>query len=303
LFCGTYAGSLKAPKTETTGTGDNIVKIPSTVNNPITVKPQQTVKNIEFGDCIKGLFIDDGKFGVGDMFANLPNLDLGITAKGFFLIFFPLLIVIMLIQTTNQRNKDSRVGHEHGKERIAKDFDYKSFYKNFTSVDGDNLLLSQKVALDMDNKRTNRTTNTLVIGGTGTGKTFRYIKPNIAQFNCSRVITDPSGDIFHEIAPALVALGKNVYLFNIKDFHLSNHYNPLLNVYDAKGNIDPQKVDILVDLYMENASEGKEQGSSDPFWNKSEKAFLTGVIYYVLENDEIPIEDKCFGTRPECRKG
>lgn len=152
----------------------------------------------------------------------------------------------------------------------------------------------QLLGLSLDNKKVNRSANVLVIGGTGTGKTFKYIKPNILQENCSMIITDPSGDIFRSFAPYLLSRGYNVYLFNASDFTLSNNYNPLLNVYDSSGAISETKVDILVDLYMKNAKAGKEAGGSDPFWDKSEKAFLTAIIYFVLENDDIPEKDKCF---------
>lgn len=152
------------------------------------------------------------------------------------------------------------------------------------------------LGLSLNNKKVNRSANVLVIGGTGTGKTFKYIKPNILQENCSMIITGPSGDIFRSFAPYLLSRGYNVYLFNASDFTLSNHYNPLINVYDSNGNISETKVDILVDLYMKNAKAGKESGGSDPFWDKSEKAFLTALIYYVLENDDIPKENKCFST-------
>lgn len=142
------------------------------------------------------------------------------------------------------------------------------------------------LGLSLNNKKANRSANVLVIGGTGTGKTFKYIKPNILQENCSMIITDPSGDIFRSFAPYLLSRGYNVYLFNASDFTLSNHYNPLINVYDSFGNITETKVDILVDLYMKNAKAGKEASGGDPFWDKSEKAFLTALIYYTLEEDE-----------------
>ena len=142
------------------------------------------------------------------------------------------------------------------------------------------------VGLSLNNKKCNRSANVLVIGGTGTGKTFKYIKPNILQENCSMIITDPSGDIFRSFAPYLISRGYNVYLFNASDFTFSNYYNPLIHVYDSDGNIDETKVDILVDLYMKNAKAGKEASGGDPFWDKSEKAFLTALIYYVLEEEE-----------------
>lgn len=142
------------------------------------------------------------------------------------------------------------------------------------------------LGLSLNNKKVNRSANVLVIGGTGTGKTFKYIKPNILQENCSMVVTDPSGDIFRSFAPYLLSKGYNVYLFNASDFTLSNYYNPLLNVFDSNMNISETQVNILVDLYMKNAKAGKEAGGGDPFWDKSEKAFMTSLIYYTLEEDE-----------------
>lgn len=157
------------------------------------------------------------------------------------------------------------------------------------------------LGLSLNNKKVNRSANVLVIGGTGTGKTFKYIKPNILQENCSMVVTDPSGDIFRSFAPYLLSKGYNVYLFNASDFTMSNHYNPLLNVYDSYGNISETQVDILVDLYIKNAKAGKEASNADPFWEKSERAFLTALIYYVLEEDEKLLKEgfECPGVRDE----
>ena len=82
---------------------------------------------------------------------------------------------------------------------------------------------------------------------------------------------------------------------------MSNHYNPLLNVYDSYGNISETQVDILVDLYIKNAKAGKEASNADPFWEKSERAFLTALIYYVLEEDEKLLKEgfECPGVRDE----
>ena len=159
-----------------------------------------------------------------------------------------------------------------------------------SSVIDNNMLFGvyngEYLGLTLNNKKANRSANVLVIGGTGTGKTFKYIKPNILQENCSMVVTDPSGDIFRSFAPYLLSKGYNVYLFNASDFSLSNNYNPLINVYDSNGNISETQVDILVDLYMKNAKAGKEASGGDPFWDKSEKAFMTALIYYTLEEDK-----------------
>ena len=167
--------------------------------------------------------------------------------------------------------------------------------KLYDSKEYDNNMLfgvykGEYLGLSLNNKKVNRSANVLVIGGTGTGKTFKYIKPNILQENCSMIVTDPSGDIFRSFAPYLLSKGYNVYLFNASDFTLSNNYNPLVNVFDSYGNISETQVDILVDLYMKNAKQGKEAGGGDPFWDKSEKAFMTALIYYTLEEDKEKLE-------------
>lgn len=194
---------------------------------------------------------------------------------------------------------EEKVRHQKTKKKKPKARNPSVNPKDINYIDNNMLFgvyRGEYLGLSLNNKKVNRSANVLVIGGTGTGKTFKYIKPNILQENCSMIITDPSGDIFRSFAPYLLSRGYNVYLFNASDFTLSNHYNPLINVYDSNGNISETKVDILVDLYMKNAKAGKESGGSDPFWDKSEKAFLTALIYYVLENDDIPKENKCFST-------
>lgn len=216
-----------------------------------------------------------------------------------FIIGFSILAVIgIFIYLDNDAKKHSRVGYEHGKKGLGKPSDFKSYKRKFMecmkkqdSTKYDNNMIfgvyrGEYLGLSLNNKKVNRSANVLVIGGTGTGKTFKYIKPNILQENCSMIVTDPSGDIFRSFAPYLLSKGYNVYLFNASDFTLSNHYNPLLNVYDTDGEISETQVDILVDLYMKNAKAGKEASGGDPFWDKSQKAFMTALIYYVLEEDE-----------------
>ena len=165
--------------------------------------------------------------------------------------------------------------------------------KGIEEID-DNMIFGVKddgyVGLSLNNKKVNRSANLLLIGGTGTGKTFKYVKPNLLQENCSIVVTDPSGDIFDSFAPYLLSRGYNVFLFNVKDPTYSNNYNPLMNVYDTYGEISERQVNILVNLYMKNAKAGKEAGSSDPFWDKAENAFMTALIYYVLESDEFGVD-------------
>lgn len=225
----------------------------------------------------------------------------GFDGKYFFTIFAISIFVsgagVALIWTNSEDKKRRREGHEHGSFRLATPTDIRFFKKRFMDKNPkNNMIYGSEIGLSIDNTFSERTANILIIGGTGTGKTFKYVKPNILQHNCSMIITDPSGDIFRSFSGYLLEQGFNVYIFNINDMDSSNFYNPLMNVYDAKGDINEVKVDILVDLYMKNAKNGQEQGSSDPFWDKAEKAFLTALIYYVLENDDIEPYDKCFNT-------
>ncbi len=203
-------------------------------------------------------------------------------------------IAFSLVKKSSE--KEMRVGEVYGKKHLMTKADLKAYKNQFMETDNYNQIFSKEMALSLNNKKTNRSANVLVIGGTGTGKTFKYINPNILQENSTQIITDPSGDLFNKFAPFLLNKGYNVFLFNVNDFNISSYYNPLLNVFDAFGNISEVKVDVLVDLYMKNAKAGKEAGGGDPFWDKAEKAFLTAVIYYVLENDDIPKEEKCFHT-------
>ncbi len=208
--------------------------------------------------------------------------------------------VFLVIWLEYDMHKQSRIGHEHGGARMGTARDFAKYRRDFMESDEQDMIFGVRdgkyMGLSLNNKKVNRSANVLVIGGTGTGKTFKYIKPNILQENCSMIITDPSGDIFRSFAPYLLTRGYNVYLFNASDPTLSNRYNPLLNVYDAFGEISERQVNILVDLYLKNAKAGREASTADPFWEKSEKAFLTALIYYVLENDDIKKEDKCFRT-------
>lgn len=243
---------------------------------------------------LKALF---GSFTVDGMKLTLTGFDGSYFFSSFFLTLGAGGIVGLFIGLSNADKKRMRVGHEHGKTRLATKSDKKFFKKRFMDpTPKNNMIFGKEIGLSIDNTFANRTANVLIIGGTGTGKTFKYVKPNILQQNCSMIITDPSGDIFDSFGGYLLDQGFNVYIFNVKDLELSNYYNPLMNVYDARGEINEVKVDVLVDLYMKNAKNGQEAGGGDPFWDKSEKAFLTALVYYVLENDDIEDEDKCFNT-------
>lgn len=221
-----------------------------------------------------------------------------------FNIFFPLffsmlgatLVICAVFYTYKKSDNDHFVGREHGDGRIGNANDVKSYKAKYCDDSNYNLIFSKDIWLSLDNKKCNRNANVLVEGTSGAGKSFCMIKPNIAQLNSSKIITDPSGELYDEFARWLVWKGKKTMVFDVSNLGHGNYYNPLTFVYDEKGEIDSKKVDVIVDIYMDNASDGNAQGGSDPFWPKAEKAFLTSLIYYTLECDDITLYDKCFGT-------
>ena len=144
-----------------------------------------------------------------------------------------------------------------------------------------NIILAKDLKLSMNGRRIRRNMNALVTGGSGTGKTYGLIKPNLAQMNSSFVITDPSGEILDATGIMLMENGYTIKLFSISDMAHSNCYNPLDYIYDEDGNADPTKVQVLVSVFIEN-SNGKKSGG-DPFWTKSEAAFMTFAILYLAE--------------------
>lgn len=173
----------------------------------------------------------------------------------------------------------------------AKDF---KKYQSLMSEDTDENVIfgtfqGNPFGLSLDSVKTNRSTNVLTIGGSDSERKD-YIKYNIMQENSSALIVDKDRTLFLNLAPKLKASGYPVYLFDLSNLHpcFSNFYNPLDYVYDEKGYVSDTDIYILTDILINPKNTG--------FWRKAEKAFLTALIYYVLGNDEISREDKCFAT-------
>lgn len=147
-------------------------------------------------------------------------------------------------------------------------------------LDGfNNMILSKDMRLAMDNRGTRRNMNILVIGGSGAGKTRFFGGPNILQYNCNFVITDPSGEMLRDYGKALENEGYAVKVINLTDVLKSNRYNPFHYIKDEKD------VFILVNTLIKNTNpDGK--GGGDPFWEKSENLLMTALILYLWHNYE-----------------
>ena len=141
----------------------------------------------------------------------------------------------------------------------------------------DNIILTQTERLMMSNRPANlknaRNKNVLIVGGSGSGKTRFWIKPNLLQCHSSYVVTDPKGSIVVECGNALLKKGYRIRIFNTINFQKSMHYNPFAYIHSEK--------DILKLVTTLIANTKGEAKGGDEFWEKSEKLLYTALIAYI----------------------
>ena len=183
--------------------------------------------------------------------------------------------------------KKYRHGMEYGSARWGTPKDIEPFMAPKFS---DNIILTKTERLMMSNRPPNpknaRNKNVLVVGGSGSGKTRFWLKPNLLQCHSSYVVTDPKGSIVVECGNALLKNGYKVRILNTINFKKSMHYNPFAYVHSEKDILK------LVTTLMTNT---KGEGSGgDPFWEKSERLLLTALIAYL--HYEAPVEEQNFAT-------
>ena len=183
--------------------------------------------------------------------------------------------------------KKYRHGVEYGSARWGNAKDIEPFTAPKFS---DNIILTKTERLMMSNRppdpKNARNKNVLVVGGSGSGKTRFWLKPNLLQCHSSYVVTDPKGTIVLECGNAMLKNGYKVRILNTINFKKSMHYNPFAYVHSEKDILK------LVTTLMTNT---KGEGSGgDPFWEKSERLLLTALIAYL--HYEAPVEEQNFAT-------
>ena len=183
--------------------------------------------------------------------------------------------------------KKYRHGVEYGSARWGTAKDIEPF---MAPKFADNIILTKTERLMMSNRppdpKNARNKNVLVVGGSGSGKTRFWLKPNLLQCHSSYVVTDPKGSIVVECGNALLKNGYKVRILNTINFKKSMHYNPFAYVHSEKDILK------LVTTLMTNT---KGEGSGgDPFWEKSERLLLTALIAYL--HYEAPVEEQNFAT-------
>ena len=183
--------------------------------------------------------------------------------------------------------KKYRHGMEYGSARWGTAKDIEPF---MAPKFADNIILTKTERLMMSNRppdpKNARNKNVLVVGGSGSGKTRFWLKPNLLQCHSSYVVTDPKGTIVLECGNAMLKNGYKVKILNTINFKKSMHYNPFSYVHSEKDILK------LVTTLMTNT---KGEGSGgDPFWEKSERLLLTALIAYL--HYEAPVEEQNFAT-------
>ena len=183
--------------------------------------------------------------------------------------------------------KKYRHGMEYGSARWGTAKDIEPF---MAPKFEDNIILTKTERLMMSNRpadpKNARNKNVLIVGGSGSGKTRFWLKPNLLQCHSSYVVTDPKGTIVLECGNAMLKNGYKVRILNTINFKKSMHYNPFAYVHSEKDILK------LVTTLMTN-TKGEGQGG-DPFWDKAERLLLVSLIAYL--HYEAPTEEQNFAT-------
>ena len=123
--------------------------------------------------------------------------------------------------------------------------------------------------------------NQLILGGSGTGKSRYYVKPNLMQCNTSYVVTDPSGELLQSCGKMLERMGYTIKVFNINDMKHSSNYNPFHYLRGYDGKINNNNVIKMINVFMMN-TKGEGQ-SGDPFWDDATRLLLSAVCFLLVE--------------------
>lgn len=239
--------------------------------------------------------------GVEKVMADYSAIGSYIKLKGFALkvpLFGLFAEGIYVLMKVTDKKKLHRKGEEHGSARWANDKEKKSLAdKNSKAkvVDKDvnkylyrpdkNIILTNDVKMSLNTRQTRKNLNVCVIGGSGSGKSRFYVKPNIMQANTSYVCTDPKGELLRATGKFLTEQGYEIKVFNLIDMSHSNNYNPFHYIYDTEGKYSETAVIKMINVLMQNT---KKEGSSggDQFWDDSTQLLLSALCFYLIEVED-----------------
>ena len=230
-------------------------------------------------------FIHKGLFNAMDDISNAFDNPFSITwcsdslrTVAIFLLFYLLGVGIYLSSLRNYRKKEEYGSAKWGNtKQVNKKYADPKYFEN--------KLLSQNVRIGLDGKKHRRNLNTIVIGGSGAGKTRFYGKPNIMQCNTSFVTLDPKGEILRDTGYLLEKEGYVIKVMDLINMNKSHCYNPFEYIHD-----DKDVLKLITNLIRNTTPKGSQ--TNDPFWEKSETALLEGLCLFLLH--EAPKEEQNF---------
>ena len=178
--------------------------------------------------------------------------------------------VAVIMYYTSQRNY--MPGKEFGTSELASVKQVNKLLSDKTEEN--NRILSRNVRMSLDTRHTGLNNNILIIGGSGAGKTFYEVKPNLMQRNTSFIVTDPKGEILRSQGEMLKRNGYNVKVINLLEMDKSDCYNPFSYIRE-----ETDVIKLITNLMSNTTPKGA--APSDPFWEKAEGLFLQALFYYV----------------------
>jgi type IV secretion system protein VirD4 len=190
-------------------------------------------------------------------------------------VFFFGLGVLLVIYN----KKNTMPGIEHGSASWGTSTDIQPYIDKNPQ---NNIILTQTESLSINTRKTMRNLNVLIIGGSGSGKTRFFAKPNLLQLHTSFVVTDPKGTLLNELGKVFADAGYVIKTFNTVDFGKSMHYNPFTFIQSEAD------IKVFTDLLITSTKE-KGEKAADQFWENSERLLymaLIGYIYFELDETE-----------------
>ena len=181
---------------------------------------------------------------------------------------------------------NKRTGEEYGSAKWGNAAELNKTYRDMKNPQN-NAILTQNIQIGLDGRKHRRNLNMLVVGGSGSGKTRFFVKPNIMQCNCSYIVADPKGELLRATGGMLEKNGYVVKVLNLVDMSRSDGYNPLAYIHT-----DTDALKLVTNLIKNTTP--KTAGNADPFWDKSETALLQAFILYLKY--EAPISEQNFAT-------
>lgn len=146
-----------------------------------------------------------------------------------------------------------------------------------------NIILTKEVQLSLNSRQHLLNLNVLIIGGSGSGKTRFYAKPNIMQLNTSYVVTDPKGEILQSTGKMLKEAGYEVRVLNLIQMQHSNNYNPFHYVYDHNGDLSQDNIKKMINVLFKST---KGDGEKDDFWSQKGQSLLEAITFLLFEESE-----------------